>query len=200
MIESTDISAIHNFLQVVVSWEKKQVRRWNAQILKSRFLGMIKAISFVFGPWSLLWMGVLITLGCAFAHHFVLIAAYGGALLEAWLLFMLFKALIHRQRPYLDDDSIKPLDSQIGKYGFPSGHTYFFIVIWLFLLVEFHWPSWTLIPIFTMGLFIAYTRIALGVHYPMDTYLGLALGVIIMVLFRQVTGIPLTTFYIHIFS
>ena len=87
----------------------------------------------------------------------------------------LIKWLVHRPRPYQNSPFIHSLTSG-GGWSFPSGHTaeVFTLVFSLWFLYKN--PSLQS-AILLWALFIAYTRIAFGVHYPSDILGGIAIAV-----------------------
>jgi undecaprenyl-diphosphatase len=85
------------------------------------------------------------------------------------------KLIIKRLRPYEVNDLIhKPLIDS-GGFSFPSGHTTevftLFFAIW-FLLNNKYWTSLFLI----WAVIIAYSRMAFGVHYPIDIIGGVTVA------------------------
>jgi len=65
-----------------------------------------------------------------------------------------------------------------GLYGFASGHAAntFGVAMFVFLLFRgrYHWMS----VIFLWSVFMSYTRIYLGVHYPGDIIVGIVIGLL----------------------
>ena len=63
-----------------------------------------------------------------------------------------------------------------GQYGFASGHSAnsFGIAIFIWLTFRYYW-RWTWL-IFIWAGFVAYSRIAIGVHYPGDILIGGLVG------------------------
>ncbi|HNX21701.1 MAG TPA: phosphatase PAP2 family protein [Bacteroidales bacterium] len=67
-----------------------------------------------------------------------------------------------------------------GKYGFPSAHSSNSMVLAIFILIFIaHKKRWIIMAAFCWSLFLGYTRIYLGVHYPFDVLTGFTLGFII---------------------
>jgi len=82
------------------------------------------------------------------------------------------KQLIDRDRPFVTHSFIDKLTSG-GSPSFPSGHTTEVFAVATILTLLF--PKKPIVAlVFLWALFVAYTRMALGVHYPSDI-LGAAL-------------------------
>jgi undecaprenyl-diphosphatase len=88
----------------------------------------------------------------------------------------LFKLLVERARPELDPAQLLAIDD----YGFPSGHTAratAFAGALVFVLAPARWRLvGGLVTAAVAGFGMAYARVAVGVHFPLDTIGGLALG------------------------
>ncbi|MCK9205144.1 MAG: phosphatase PAP2 family protein [Bacteroidales bacterium] len=87
------------------------------------------------------------------------------------------KQIIFRERPFSAHPSIEKL-SQGGGSSFPSGHSLeaFAIATSLSLLFK---KKKIVIPLFIWAMLVAYSRMALGVHYPSDVVGGIIIGILI---------------------
>ncbi|MDD2411394.1 MAG: phosphatase PAP2 family protein [Bacteroidales bacterium] len=90
---------------------------------------------------------------------------------------LFLKILFSRERPFLTYEDITKL-SQAGSMSFPSGHTaeafaVAFGISFLFPQKKF------VIPVFIWAILVAYSRMALGVHFPFDILAGILLSLII---------------------
>ena len=70
---------------------------------------------------------------------------------------------------------IRAVSAEVGLYGTVSAHAAISFSIALFTSVLFR-RRWYAIAIFVWAALLAYSRIYLGVHYPMDILFGLLLG------------------------
>jgi len=87
------------------------------------------------------------------------------------------KTLIVRDRPFKTYPDIEKL-SEAGSSSFPSGHTIeaFAIAVAFSLLIP---KRKYIIAVFIWASLIAYSRMALGVHYPSDVISGMIIGSLI---------------------
>lgn len=87
------------------------------------------------------------------------------------------KTLVTRDRPFITYPDIEKL-SEAGSSSFPSGHTIeaFAIAVALSLLIP---KRKFIIPALSWAFLVAYTRLALGVHYPGDVLGGMIIGTMI---------------------
>lgn len=92
----------------------------------------------------------------------------------------ILKELIQRVRPCAGLENIRLLVGCSGSYSFPSSHgtNIFAAMVWLSL----HYRRF--IPLFlTVALIISYSRVYVGVHYPLDVIGGACFGTSIAFLF-----------------
>lgn len=84
------------------------------------------------------------------------------------------KALIDRDRPFYTHPGIEKLSSG-GDASFPSGHTLEAFAMAAAMSLIFR-RKLIAIPLFLWALLVAYSRVALGVHYPSDVLAGMVIG------------------------
>jgi len=87
------------------------------------------------------------------------------------------KRVIFRERPFTTYSFIDKL-SEGGASSFPSGHTMeaFAMAAALSLLFS---RKVVVIPAYLWAILVAYSRMALGVHYPSDVFAGIIIGTFI---------------------
>ena len=87
------------------------------------------------------------------------------------------KNSIFRERPFVNYPDIVKL-SEAGSSSFPSGHTIEAFAIALAFSTLFPRRKF-IVPVFIWASLVAYSRMALGVHYPADVIAGIIIGVLI---------------------
>ena len=103
----------------------------------------------------------------------------------------LFKVQVGRLRPCFDSqlkDMIRLVKSTCGgKFSFFSGHASnsFALAFFFGKVVKRHFKMVNVILIFIAGL-ISYSRIYIGVHYPLDIICGMIVGTIIGIVFYRI--------------
>jgi undecaprenyl-diphosphatase len=85
------------------------------------------------------------------------------------------KKVYPRKRPYLVLKNCRVMDNPLTDCSFPSGHTTaIFSVIIPFICFD---PIFSIV-LLPIGLFVATSRVYLGLHYPSDVFIGSLLGTI----------------------
>ena len=105
-----------------------------------------------------------------------------GFMLVALLLLVMgvtqgLKALIDRDRPFTTYPNIEKLSSG-GDSSFPSGHTLEAFAMAAALSMMFSRKK-IILPVYAWAILVAYSRMALGVHYPSDVLAGILIGSLI---------------------
>ena len=98
------------------------------------------------------------------------------AIITSAIIVNLLKLIFKRERAY-DIYNFLHVKIDAGGYSFPSGHTT--EVFALAIAVSYLFPSKIVrYIVYFWAFLIAYTRIALGVHYPGDVLVGIFIGTI----------------------
>lgn len=105
----------------------------------------------------------------AFLCLFSLLLADGIALI--------LKHLILEPRPFVTLSNVHLLISENDPASFPSGHTTSTFAVLCVLIFKFRHEFWSVVLIL-FGIVIGFSRIYVGVHYPLDVLAGCILGVL----------------------
>jgi undecaprenyl-diphosphatase len=162
-----DIDVKLSRLARLVAFDDRLLRRLVAN-RRSRITFLLRTLCRLYDP-DMVIMGVAVAV---FVPSLVDIANYAAlALLSTSLLVVVVKRMVRRTRPALDVQSVVPPD----RFSFPSGHTAaaFAVAIAMFGAVPWLAPGLLLLAIC-----VAYGRMYLGVHYPLDVAAGAALGLL----------------------
>ncbi len=87
----------------------------------------------------------------------------------------ILKPLIGRLRPFYELDSVRLIWSVAGKYSCPSNHAANAATIATVLACFYRKSAWVA-PI--VAFLVGFSRIYVGVHYPLDVMTGFLLGII----------------------
>ena len=87
------------------------------------------------------------------------------------------KSIIYRERPFITYPFIEKL-SDGGGSSFPSGHTMEAFAMAMAFSLLFTKKK-IVSPVYLWAMTVAYSRMALGVHYPSDVLAGILLGTLI---------------------
>jgi undecaprenyl-diphosphatase len=95
---------------------------------------------------------------------------------------VLIKNLVERPRPSRNPEIANLVhivnDYRGGMYGFVSSHAANFFGVATFLSHQFKHYRWSIF-LFVWAIVVSYSRIYLGVHYPLDIIFGAILGALI---------------------
>jgi len=138
-----------------------------------------------FGTVTGLGDGLVISLLCSLLMLFRLRAGIAAQLayLVSGLVAQMLKRLFDMPRPPAVLDHVHVLGHSLSSHSFPSGHATSdgVIVLLVFLIWSSRdWRSWSVAALFVLA---AIGRIYVGVHFPVDVAVGLAIGMLTMWLF-----------------
>ena len=136
-------------------------------------------------------MKLMSRLGDGYVWAFLYFARAITAAFICIFVFLYIKNFFSRMRPYKKHDKI-PIMYPPDKHSFPSGHTM------VGFAISFSIGSYGLgsaILFYTIASLIAFSRIYVGLHYPLDVVCGIVFGTIIGVLtnivFFYMIGLPI---------
>lgn len=138
--------------------------RWIIIAVTSTGLGQVQLLGLALVGWKKEW------------RHQAVMCIWAGAF--SGLLRLAVMKFADRQRPS-NYDFAQPLEQVFGRSSFPSGHTTtsFAIAFMLWLLcVNKESPRWLVPSVFAWAFLVGLSRIAAGMHYPLDILGGILMG------------------------
>ena len=133
---------------------------------------LFEALSTI-GNLGAVWLIAAAALAIAWRRPIVF-ARVGGAALTAHLVTTVIKDLTSRSRPPLHVPEPAPIIALPGSSSFPSGHASVAFACATMLAAT---DRRLAIPAFALAAGIAWSRVYVGVHYPLDVLAGAVLGV-----------------------
>jgi undecaprenyl-diphosphatase len=137
------------------------------------------------GSFGLIWLVIAVAIsGFSWSRPW-LWTRVGVAILVAESLSGALKLWVGRDRPPLSNPDPEPLVHLPTTYSFPSGHaTVSFACATVLVLAV---PRLR-VPLFALATLIAFSRVYVGVHYPLDVLAGAVLGVVIAIALRMLAA------------
>jgi len=96
--------------------------------------------------------------------------------LTLWLVVETVKALTIRARPFISLSNTRVLGWKERGMSFPSGHTAQTFFLAAFFSHAFQFSPWWTTGLYIVAVFVGFTRVYVGVHYPRDVVAGAILG------------------------
>jgi len=100
------------------------------------------------------------------------------AFLLSGVLAQLLKRLVEAPRPPVVLDHVYVLGDSLSRHSFPSGHAASLGAMAITFMLFFGWKTWQSWLAVTLCAVAAYGRMYVGVHFPIDVWVGLSLGVV----------------------
>lgn len=92
------------------------------------------------------------------------------------IIYKFLKAATARPRPFASNPQIRRATRPLDEFSFPSGHSLHSISFTIIATHYYPELGWLLAP-FTV--FVALSRVVLGLHYPSDVLVGLFIGTLL---------------------
>lgn len=147
---------------------------WIQEYLRRDFLDPIITFITSFGDAG--WFWILLSVILLFTKKYRPVGFTGLlALLIGFLITNLWlKNMVMRIRPYEIVEGLTLIGKKAHDFSFPSGHSTASMAASSVFLVGM--PKKFGIPAFLLGLFICFTRLYIGIHYPTDVLAGILIG------------------------
>ncbi len=94
----------------------------------------------------------------------------------AWFVSLVIKTITHIPRPFLAHPSSQLLFLYGGYNSFPSGHATVFFAL---ATAIYYYNRFAGIVFYVCAILISLSRVASGIHYPIDIIIGALIGVIV---------------------
>lgn len=141
--------------------------------------------------WFALAVGFLIT-GSVHARWAAILSS-AALLLAEGLINWLLKPMFRRERPYKHPGLSRLLVAAPGPHSWPSAHAGSSAAA--AVVLSAFYPLWS--PLFVgVALLIAYSRVYVGVHYPLDVLAGIVVGIIAAAAVLAVAALGIPAFHL----
>ncbi len=162
----------------------RELRDWVVDNRLGVLNPLFEALSYA-GSFGFIWLAIALAIsGFSWSRPW-LWTRVGAAILIAESVSGALKEWIGRDRPPVADPDPAPLVDLPATFSFPSGHATvsFACATTLALAV----PRLAL-PLYALATAISFSRVYVGVHYPLDVLAGAALGVAIAIALRTLAA------------
>lgn len=171
------------FVQVVRNLDRAAFRavfglKWPPLTAVLRFFTLVGTAGFLWGSFA---AAAFVLTGFRVSNLLIPWVAVAGS----WTLAEGAKYLFDRSRPFIWDTEIAPLIKTPSSSSFPSGHSATAAAGALTLSVVY--PAFAP-ALLLAGFLVVFSRVYLGVHFPVDVLAGVAIGVVTAVLVLAVAG------------
>jgi undecaprenyl-diphosphatase len=195
----TEESKPKGFIEKIEEWDTKVFLSLYNSKLSGKSRTFAKIYSF-FGNWYF-WAGLWISMGFYayfFTKNYDLFILFTGGFDQGFVLYLLIRyKIVNRNRPFikLKEHGVEQHDDLIAENkSFPSGHVLFFL--YFGTIFAFYFNNWYIYLIFfLLSIVMAFTRLVLGVHFPMDVIFGVVFALIFAWLYLGFTWVYWDAFY-----
>jgi undecaprenyl-diphosphatase len=149
----------------VLGWDR-HLESWIADHRVSALDPVFRGLTYI-GTWGAVWL-VIAAVAAARSRRLAVLVWVAVADLVAQLTTALIKAVTHRDRPH-----VHALVGVPHTHSFPSGHAASSLACAVVLAAYLPRLQW---PLYVLAALIAYSRLYVGVHFPLDVLAGALLG------------------------
>ena len=120
------------------------------------------------------WLILLAVLCCSAKYRKVGMTGITAVLIGFLITNVVLKNAVARIRPYEVVEGLMLIGRKATDWSFPSGHSTCSMAAGIVLLKKM--PEQAGIPLFVLAVFICYSRLYIGIHYPSDVLGGILIG------------------------
>lgn len=157
------------------------LQRWIVEHRWGPLNPFFEALSYV-GSFGVVWLALAFAIAGFNWRRPWLPIRVAVTILLAEMVSGLAKAGLDRDRPPLANPDPEPLVRLPPTHSFPSGHATVSFACATVLALSVPRLRW---PLFVLAALIAFSRVYVGVHYPVDVMVGAVLGVVLGVVVRS---------------
>ena len=162
----------------------RQLRDWVVDNRIGVLDPLFEALSYA-GSFGIIWLAIAVAIsGFSWSRPW-LWTRVGAAILIAESVSGALKEWIKRDRPAVADPDPGALVGLPATYSFPSGHATVSFACATVLALAVPRLRW---PLYTLAVLISFSRVYVGVHYPLDVLAGAVLGVAIAIALRMLAA------------
>jgi len=194
------MSTLSEYLERLEAWDQKTF----LTIYKSGLSRKIKKFAIVYSFlgslyfWGITWI-IWFIYGYITKDYYLLVLFTGGFEQSLIIHSVIRYKIIRRNRPFITlqkegvkkhDDFIKIpyLMKESEKQSFPSGHVTFLLLFGFIFAFYFSEFFWIILAVFIgLSIIMAFSRLILGVHFPIDVIFGFVFGVLYALLYLGFT-------------
>ncbi|MEG0804966.1 MAG: phosphatase PAP2 family protein [Lachnospiraceae bacterium] len=157
---------------------------WIQEVLRNDILTPIFIFITKLGNGGILWIVISILLLFSKKTRTIGFMSLLSLAASALIVNVCLKNLVARVRPYEVITGLKLLVERQSDFSFPSGHAASSFASASIFLWEF--PKKIGIPFMILAGLIAFSRLYVGVHYPLDVLAGILIGVLLAWIVKKV--------------
>jgi undecaprenyl-diphosphatase len=162
----------------------RELRNWVVDNRLGVLDPLFEALSYA-GSFGFIWLAIAIAIsGFSWSRPW-LWTRVGAAILISESITGALKEWIERDRPPVADPDPAPLVDLPATFSFPSGHATVSFACATTLALAVPRLRW---PLYTLAALISFSRVYVGVHYPLDVLAGAVLGVAIAIALRTLAA------------
>ncbi|UCD01232.1 MAG: phosphatase PAP2 family protein [Promethearchaeota archaeon] len=202
------MSLLSEYIEKIEEWDHRAF----LSVYRSGFSKRTKKFAIVFSFfgslyfWGLIWI-IWFIYGYVTKDYYLLVLFTGGFDQSIILHSLIRYLIIRRNRPFitLQKEGVKKHDDFIRipyimreseKQSFPSGHVSFLLFFGFVFAYYFNQYYWIILTIsIVLSIIMAFSRLTLGVHFPIDVIFGFIFGLLYAFLYLGFTYIYWVNLY-----